>query len=339
MQLLGTYGGVVESNQDPEKLGRVKVRVPHVYGATASGSGGTGTGYIGTNDLPWAMPSGMPAGGTKASGGFSHIPDVGDSVWVRFLDGEPEKPIYEWGMQTTPQRDKFKLHSYKQAIPGSTKVGPPERAAWTKYGHTFEINAAGLLATTSQGYQIILTDASTTGSLDGEIKIATAAGNFIQFEDLTKSAKVFILEDWTYNVGGDWLVYADTATINTVNDIEFIAFGAIKADTIDGFKFTTSTDFILNAIGECNLSADTNLGLTTLGIMAFDFDTLVLGQGASEPFVLGTQFSTWATTLLTWLSTHVHTSSSPGSPTSPPTVPPQITPQVAQLLSQSILGL
>ena len=94
--LLGfTYAGTVESNLDPLKLGRLKVRVPHVYGTTASG-----VGYIGVNDLPWALPAGMAAGGSANSGGFSQLPEKGDHVWVRFLDGEPEKPVWEWGMQT-----------------------------------------------------------------------------------------------------------------------------------------------------------------------------------------------------------------------------------------------
>src|SRR3546814_1473831 len=102
MNLLGTYGGIVEKVNDPEKLGRVKVRVPHVYGAT-----GGGTGFIGTNDIPWALPAGMPAGGSSNSGGFSHLPEPGDHVWVRFLDGQPEKPIREWGMQTiTDAKDR-----------------------------------------------------------------------------------------------------------------------------------------------------------------------------------------------------------------------------------------
>lgn len=340
MQLLGTYGGIVESNLDPEKLGRVKVRVPHVYGSTASGSGGTGTGFIGTNDLPWAMPSGMPAGGTKASGGFSHIPDIGDSVWVRFLDGEPEKPIYEWGMQTTPQRDAFKLHNYSQPI-GTQKVGPPERAAWTRYGHTFEINDAGIIVTTSQGYQMVLTDASATGSQDGEIKIITQGGNFLKIEDFTKSGTVYMMEDWTFNIGGDWLTYADTASFNVVQDFEIVAFGAISAESIDGIDLKTSTNFSIDAVEEGQITATANLGITTAGILSIDFDTCFIGMGANEPFVLGNQLRAWIMSLLAWAATHVHTSSTPGSPTSPPTVTPfgVVQPEADQLLSESILGL
>jgi hypothetical protein len=108
-ELFGTYGGIVENVKDPEKLGRVKVRVPHIYGAS-----GSSTGYIGTNNIPWALPAGMPAGGSPASGGFSHLPDVGDHVWVRFLDGEPEKPIWEWGMQTINDAKGLKLHQYNE---------------------------------------------------------------------------------------------------------------------------------------------------------------------------------------------------------------------------------
>lgn len=336
MNLLGTYGGTVEANQDPEKLGRLKVRVPLVYGVT------TGSGYIGTNDLPWALPAGMPAGGNSKSGGFSHIPEVGDSVWVRFLDGEPEKPVWEWGMQTLPQRNGigggvggFKLHAYD---PISHK---PNRAVWTKYDHAVELNYGGIIATTSQGYQMVFTDATAKGSLDGSIKIATGAGNFFKFDDLSKSFQSFVAEDMTFNLGGDWLILADTATFSLGTNFRVLAFGSASIEATQGIDLLTSTDFKVDAVLSASLNADASFQISTLGPMTLNYGTsLSLGVGATQPLVLGILFETWATALLAWLTAHVHTSSDPGSPTSPPIVPPLavVQPQVAQLLSQSIFG-
>jgi len=334
MQLLGTYGGIVESNRDPEKLGRLKVRVPHVYGVLA---GGSGSSYIGTNDLPWAMPAGMPAGGSKTSGGFSHIPETGDSVWVRFLDGEPEKPVWEWGMQTTEQRDAFKLHSY--SLPTLTQpVGKPDRAVWKKWNNAFEINAGGVIATTSQGYSLILTDATAAGSLDGSVKLSTAAGNFLLFDDLTRSATLLLREDLTFNIGGDWLAYANTVRFDAINDIKFTTFGGITGEAADGIQFNSATTFGVDALTSISIQGATALGLTTPATMTLSFAQLQLGAAATEPFVLGTQLASWVTALLAWLSTHVHTSATPGTPTSPPVFPPTFGPSAAQLLSTTIRG-
>ena len=80
--LFGTYLGFVEEVRDPDKLGRIKARVPSAYGFS-SGPGGS----IGTEDIPWAIPAGLAAGGSDASGGISWLPEPGDQVFVRFLDG------------------------------------------------------------------------------------------------------------------------------------------------------------------------------------------------------------------------------------------------------------
>src|SRR3954470_6030472 len=98
MDLQGCFIGIVEKVDDPEKLGRVKVRVPHAYGIF-----GTEVGAVPLDDLPWALPAGLPAGGSSASGGASWLPEPGDQVVVQFLDHEPEKPIWSWLMQTRSQ--------------------------------------------------------------------------------------------------------------------------------------------------------------------------------------------------------------------------------------------
>jgi len=335
-----TYGGIVEGNNDPEKLGRLKVRVPHVYGT--SGDAGR---YIGTNDLPWALPAGLPAGSTKASGGFSHLPEVNDKVWVRFLDGEPEKPIWEWGMQTTDERQNFPLHSYKPGTPPAppNSVGRPDRAAWFKWSNGFEINQGGVIATTSQGYNVVLTDASAQGSYDGSVKMSTPLGQMLQLDDADLSGLLLINEDMKFQIFNDWLAMAASYEfLATTGDfIINVDFGEFKVKATQDIGLFTVRNFTVEALLKGSIKTLSTLTLTSIGSMALVFPTLTLGSGASEPFVLGNQLTAWMDSLLSYLSTHTHSNGNNGSPTGPPIVPPNsvVQPTPAAVVSRVIFGL
>jgi hypothetical protein len=306
MSLLGTYCGIIENVSDPLKLGRAKVRVPHVYGA--SGAGG---GVIGTNDLPWALPAGMPAGGSAGSGGFSHLPNVGDHVYVRFLDGEPEKPIWEWGMQTQPDAQALPLHQYE--VNGKT-VGKPKRAAWTRYGHTVELNADGVIVTTSQGYRATFTNGDPDAN-NGLIQVVTPLGNMLEIDDDGGSWTAYSVEDLYLNVG-------DTITA--------------QARAID---FTMSESAVVNIGTTLDATIDGNVTIETLAELQLNFVAFKMGLG-TEPFVLGTQLVAFLESLLTWLSTHIHGNGNLGSPTTPPVVPPTgvVQPEPSTLISTTIFG-
>jgi hypothetical protein len=165
--LFGTYSGVIESTKDSEKRGRMKVRVPLVYGPAE--------GSIPTSDLPWALPAGLPAGGSPSSGGIDWLPEVGDQVWVRFLDGEPEKPIWEWALQNSKQAKDYPFRSYD----GST---PNRHALLSRYGQSIEISEAGISLVTSKGYSIQLID-SGAGQLSGSLEIQTGKAYYFKMMD------------------------------------------------------------------------------------------------------------------------------------------------------------
>jgi uncharacterized protein involved in type VI secretion and phage assembly len=73
----GKYRGFVVDNDDPEKRGRVKVRVPSVLGEAVSG---------------WALPC-MPFGGLTDQGLFLP-PEVGAQLWIEFEEGDVSHPIW-----------------------------------------------------------------------------------------------------------------------------------------------------------------------------------------------------------------------------------------------------
>jgi len=71
----GKYRGTVSDNADPTSRGRIKVRVPAVWGELEV----------------WAMPC-VPYAG--AGVGFYSLPKNGSGVWVEFEAGDPSYPIW-----------------------------------------------------------------------------------------------------------------------------------------------------------------------------------------------------------------------------------------------------
>ena len=76
-QAFGKYRGFVTDNADPDKLARVKLRVPTLLGEAETG---------------WALPC-LPCGGL-ANQGFFCVPGVGAQVWVEFEGGNLDFPIW-----------------------------------------------------------------------------------------------------------------------------------------------------------------------------------------------------------------------------------------------------
>jgi hypothetical protein len=232
--LYGLYGGIVRENGDPQRLGRLKVHVPTVYGVA-----GPDTQELGIDDLPWAWPSGMPAGGTAASGGVDWLPNVGDHVWVRFLNGEPEHPVWEWGSQDVGQAKVFPLHDY------DAKTGKPKRAAITRYGHTLDFTASGVILTTKGGYAIAIDDSATQL---GSITIRSPGGHSVKVDD---AASVVTLE----SRAGQAITLDDLANSVRVQANQDLDVQAMSEANIQGGSVT------IEALGE---SVDIKVGLTAI---------------------------------------------------------------------------
>ena len=77
----------VEANNDPLKIGRLRVRVPFLHGNPDGSSS-----YISNYDLPWAMPC-LPPGAGFDQGTFI-VPEVGTTVFVFFENTSAEYPVY-----------------------------------------------------------------------------------------------------------------------------------------------------------------------------------------------------------------------------------------------------
>jgi uncharacterized protein involved in type VI secretion and phage assembly len=130
----GKFRGVVTSNADPLMMGRVRARVPDVYGDRESG---------------WALPC-APFGGSGH--GFFAVPGEGAGVWIEFEHGDPEFPVWTgvwWGSVAE--------------VPPPLLVPP---APWekvmvrTRGGHSVLLDdtagAGGITLETSMGQKVVM---------------------------------------------------------------------------------------------------------------------------------------------------------------------------------------
>jgi hypothetical protein len=321
---LGVYGGLVEENRDPEKLGRVKVRVPAVYGTASE---------VPTDRLPWAWPRGLPFGNTHDSGGMSWLPAIGDTVWTMFLDGEPEKPLWEWGVapkMTRKSAPPIKLHEYSD-----TQGGYPDRGILSRYGHSLEVKPDKVTLTTDEGQQLLLqTSQSDAG---GAAKLQTPKGQSIKLSDMNMDVVIQALESLVASAK-TVQVNAPTSTLIKTGRFTLMA-GSTSLVVQEGRVIITTSSgasFIIDNDGNIALSsADKSLSI--------EDDRIQLGDGAGTGFVIeqgkisvnSPQFVLNTSTcaignsvgypvllltpqMMAWLLGHTHTNGNNGSPTGPP---------------------
>ena len=125
-QYYGKYRGIVVENNDPKKLGRLKVSVPSVFGSEVV------TG--------WAAPC-SPYGG-DVNQGMLFIPEVGAGVWVEFEEGDLEFPI--WVGTYWSQPESVETPTAFEADGSDTgEVGEPvvsRKIIKTRKGHAIQFN-------------------------------------------------------------------------------------------------------------------------------------------------------------------------------------------------------
>jgi hypothetical protein len=86
------YRGVVEYNNDPEKIGRVKVRIFGIHTKNNEYSSDE-FNFIRTEDLPWSEVMGGNQFGLISGVGLSSILKQGTWVWVILDHDDPNKPV------------------------------------------------------------------------------------------------------------------------------------------------------------------------------------------------------------------------------------------------------
>lgn len=155
-RIYGKFSGIVSSNTDPDRRGRLQAFVPELLGEVPTG---------------WAKPCTPYAGPTS---GFFSLPPVGAGVWIEFEAGDVSRPIWSggyWGM-------------------GETPMAPPSRPAdWTTKIWRSELGLSAVLDDTAQtitltdavgANSIVMSVATGTITITGAARIVNAAGTLLQ---------------------------------------------------------------------------------------------------------------------------------------------------------------
>lgn len=98
----GKYRGIVMDNEDPSKRGRIRAKVPELFGDRKTG---------------WAVACVAYA---PKGHGFLALPEKDDTVWIEFEGGDPSYPV--WTGCWWPENGAPKIASAKVKI-FETKAG------------------------------------------------------------------------------------------------------------------------------------------------------------------------------------------------------------------------
>lgn len=336
-EFFGTYAGRVVETSDPIQLGRIKARVPILHGFQ-----GGEQGLIEDSDLPWALPTNLPAGGSPESGGVSWIPVVGDQVWIRFLDGELDKPIWEWGNQNVNQVKQFgelPIHEYDK------KGIPFRRAAFSRYYHWFELLPTGYDLWTKSGYHFEAYDEQTPGQPSGRLTWTTALGFIHSLDDatqtLTSSATniericesestsasssvetttpLLGLNIGSLELGGAYSNFQLDATKRTVRGLK-VTLNDLGVDVTQSVLWRCNSFMITN--GAISFDSTSNNASTTSDIgFGVSGDRVTMGYGASDPLIRLSDLVAVLRQIKLEFDTHQHANSGGNGVGGTPTVP------------------
>ena len=214
-----SYLGCVEDNKDPEKLGRVKVRVAP-YNDLA------------TEELPWASPVLGTHGNTTEAGGLN-VPELGAQVRVTFPSRDFTAPYYSGAELTQFNRTTFfdedypDTYCYKDSIGNFAKINKAKGTAIFQHASSTNIqvtpngsiqinlsNGAYFLMDYQNNFEINIGALSVGGSADGSLLID--ANNEIKIKgDINIDGNVSINGDFTAKGGasGTFMTLGNFVTV------------------------------------------------------------------------------------------------------------------------------
>jgi uncharacterized protein involved in type VI secretion and phage assembly len=162
----GKFRAFVSDNRDPDKRGRLKLRIPSV---------------LGDDESDWALPC-LPFGG-GAGWGLFLVPEAGAQVWAEFEEGDIHRPL--WVGAFWQQRDDVPQDA--------AKAYPATRLVQTPGGHVLQFDdesgkerlrlhhPKGAELTVDEKGTVALTDAKgaklTLDADAGKVVIEDANGN------------------------------------------------------------------------------------------------------------------------------------------------------------------
>lgn len=172
-----TYTGKVMNNDDPLKLGRVRVRVVEFYGTAEE---------IPDTDLPWINqePS-SSVGGNSGTASFS-VPEINSVVQVEFPTSDPNFGYYKGGCNSLDIRNSFFDEDYPNSYGfidsqnNSFKINKIKNTIEVKHhtGTKITINTDGSISVFSP-----TTSLTGTVNVVGNLNVSTGASGTFRTED------------------------------------------------------------------------------------------------------------------------------------------------------------
>ena len=120
----GEYRGIIQDNNDPQKQGRCRLIVSEVLGHSVISG--------------WAEPAVMIVG-KSGDWGECNIPPVGAIVWVRFVHGYVDKPVYGKGYSPAPNAE-YHLPNRALGVAGSISKGTRDGEPGDPFAATYPNN-------------------------------------------------------------------------------------------------------------------------------------------------------------------------------------------------------
>lgn len=201
-----SYLGTVEDNNDPEKLGRVRVRVA-VYADLA------------TDDLPWASPLLGSHGNSQFSGGLN-IPEIGSQVRISFPSRDLTAPYYSGAELTQKSRvtlfDENYPNSYGYKDSNGNFIKIDKTAGTTHWQHESTTNAQ------------VSSDGSITIAIRGGLTLKLTSVNTFNLD--SGPIEIEGLADGTLNVKTDSELYMQ-ALKTRINSDEVEISGSLHVGT------------------------------------------------------------------------------------------------------------
>ena len=184
---------MVEDNEDPEKLGRLKVRIsPYMD--------------FEPEDLPWACPTLGTHGNTPNAGGIN-IPEVGSQVRVYFPSHDLTAPYYmgaelnELNRTTFFDDDYPNAYGYKDSTGNFIKVNKARKTVQIQHSSSSNLrvapdgsiqvalsNGSYFTFSNSNSFELSLGNVVITGTPDGSLSIRADSSITIDTSDFVINA-------------------------------------------------------------------------------------------------------------------------------------------------------
>lgn len=173
-----SYPATVVSNADPQKRGRITVKIPQLFGDEPLPS------YVTPKDFR----------DTGEGYGEFYPPYEGDTVWVEFEHGDPLYPIYSGGSYAEGELPEEFTHEEGEAAEGEDEAGqiPKVRGIKTKHGHLLlfdEVEGKERITIKAPyGHQIILDE-----EVDKQKIRVETAGHLFVLDDTPEKESIYMI--------------------------------------------------------------------------------------------------------------------------------------------------